>query len=50
MGLEGVSSVDVHTLRESIQKLNEKLTDDQAIYLSRYIAKGRQSILIENVL
>lgn len=50
MGLEGMSSVGVHNLRESLQKINDKLSDDQAMFLSRYICKGKPSVPIENVL
>ena len=46
MGLEGISSIDVHSLREAIQKLNSKLDDDQAMFLSRYIAKGQATVPI----
>ena len=50
MGLEGLSSVDVHALKQALCKLNEKLSEEQAMFLSRYIGKGRQSIPIENLL
>ena len=50
MGLEGISSVDVFTLKASLQNLNSSLTEEQALFLARYIAKGAQSIAIENVL
>lgn len=50
MELEGISSVDVFTLKSALQKLNSSLSEEQALFLSRYIAKGGQSVAIENVL
>lgn len=44
MGLEGISSVDVFTLKSALQKLNPNLNEEQALYLSRYVAKGAQTV------
>lgn len=50
MGLQGISNVDVFTLKNSLLKLNSNLTEEEALFLGRYIAKGAQNIPIENVL
>ena len=50
MGLEGVSKVDVHLLKEGLQKINGNLTDNQSMFLGRYIGKGNNTIPIENIL
>lgn len=46
MGLEGISSVDVFTLKSALQNLNSSLNEEQALFLARYIAKGGQSVAI----
>lgn len=46
MGLEGISTVDVFTLKNALQKLNSSLTEEQALFLSRFIAKGDKNVAI----
>jgi hypothetical protein len=46
MGFEGISSVDVYSLKNALQKLNPYLSEEQALFLSRYISKGSPTIPI----
>lgn len=46
MGLGGISSVDIFTLKGALQKLNPNLNEEQALFLSRYISKGSQTVAI----
>lgn len=46
MGLEGISEVDVFTLKVALEKINPGLSEEEALFLARYIAKGSQKIAI----
>ena len=50
MGFAGISKTDIHTLKNALIKVNDSLNEEQALYLSRYIAKGRDEVKIETIL
>ena len=50
MGLAGIRKTDIHTLKLALKKLNSKLSDEEALFLSRYISKGKNNACIEDIL
>ncbi len=49
MKLEGVKTVGIYNLKESLKRISPSLSDDDALFLSRYICKGKSEIPIEIV-
>lgn len=49
MKLEGVKTVGVYNLKESLRNIVPSLSEDDALFLSRYICKGKGEIGIEQV-
>ncbi len=40
MDLEGINQIDIFNLKNALKKLYPKINEDQAIFISRYLAKG----------
>jgi hypothetical protein len=49
LGLEGVRKVNVLTLKSGLLKLWSTLTEENALLLSKYIARGREEVDVEQI-
>lgn len=50
MKLEGVKLVGIQNLKESLKRISSDLSEDDALFLSRYICKGQPEVSIEIVI
>lgn len=50
LGMEGVRKVSVFTLKEGLMKLWPGLSEEDALLLSKFIAKGKEEIEVEKVI
>lgn len=50
MKLEGVKTVGIYNLKESLKRISPNLPEDDALFLSRYICKGKPEVGIEIVI
>jgi hypothetical protein len=41
MNLEGVNTVGVFNLKEGLKNISSSMSDEDALFLSRYICKGK---------
>jgi len=50
LGFEGVRKVSVFTLKEGLMRLWSKLSDEEALLLSKFIAQEKEEIEVERII